>query len=353
MKALILAGGRGTRLRPITYSIAKQLVPVGNKPVIEYSIEALREAGLTEFGIIVGDSWKEIEGALGDGSRWGARFTYVKQDEPLGLAHAVQTAQDYLNGETFVVFLGDNLIKGGVKEIVGEFQEKPCDASILLSRVPNPQEFGVAELSGDRVVRLVEKPAEPKSDLALVGVYLFSPSVFDAIRTLRPSFRGEYEITDAIQTLIDWGRDVRYKIITGWWKDTGTVEAILEANRLILEDLTPQVEGVIEDSRLQGPLRVGKESVIRRSVIQGPVIIGRNCCVEDAYVGPFTSLSDGVQVKNAEIEYSIVMNDSLIQEVATRISGSLLGRGVRVSRALQKPTTVRLVLGDHSDVVIP
>ncbi|MEM4409061.1 MAG: sugar phosphate nucleotidyltransferase, partial [Candidatus Caldarchaeum sp.] len=206
---------------------------------------------------------------------------------------------------------------------------------------------------GDRVVRLVEKPAEPKSDLALVGVYLFSPSVFDAIRTLRPSFRGEYEITDAIQTLIDWGRDVRYKIITGWWKDTGTVEAILEANRLILEDLTPQVEGVIEDSRLQGPLRVGKESVIRRSVIQGPVIIGRNCCVEDAYVGPFTSLSDGVQVKNAEIEYSIVMNDSLIQEVATRISGSLLGRGVRVSRALQKPTTVRLVLGDHSDVVIP
>lgn len=352
MKALILAGGRGTRLRPITYSIAKQLVPVANKPVIEYSIEALKEAGLTEFGIVVGDSWREIESALGDGSRWGVQFTYVKQEAPLGLAHAVQTAQDYLNGDTFVVFLGDNLIKGGVKEIVGEFRANPCDASILLSRVPNPQEFGVAELSGDRVVRLVEKPAEPKSDLALVGVYLFSPVVFDAIKTLRPSFRGEYEITDAIQTLIDWGREVRYKVITGWWKDTGTVEAILEANRLILEDLSGHLDGVVEDSRIEGPVRVGVGSVIRRSVLRGPVIIGAHCLVEDAYVGPFTSLSDGVQVKNAEIEYSIVMNDSFIQDVATRISGSLLGRGVRVSRALQKPTTVRLVLGDHSDVIL-
>src|SRR5688572_28295285 len=245
MKALILAGGKGSRLRPITYSTAKQLVPVANKPVIEYGIEAIREAGVSDFGIIVGDSHAEIEDAMGDGSRWDAKFTYIPQDAPLGLAHAVKTAKPYLQEDRFIMYLGDNLIKTGVADLVKEFENDAYDASILLTRVPNPEEFGVAELDGDRVVRLEEKPKQPKSDYALVGVYLFGPSVFDAIDTLKPSFRGEYEITDAIQKLIDGGKDVRSHIVTGWWKDTGTVQAMLEANRLILETMEHRVEGEV------------------------------------------------------------------------------------------------------------
>ena len=352
MKALILAGGKGSRLRPITYSTAKQLVPVANKPVIEYGIEAIREAGISDFGIIVGDSHEEIKNAMGDGARWDAQFTYIPQDAPLGLAHAVKTARPYLKDDRFIMYLGDNLIKTGVAGLVKEFENDAFDASILLTKVPNPEEFGVAELDGDRVVRLEEKPKEPKSDYALVGVYLFGPSIFDAIETLTPSFRGEYEITDAIQVLIDAGKDVRSHVVTGWWKDTGTVQAMLEANRLILETMTHKMEGIVEDSEIDETVSIGVGARVVSSCIRGPAMIGENCVIEHAYVGPFTSIASGTTLKNSEIEYSIVMNDCSIQD-AGRITGSLIGRGVSVSRAARRPASFGLVLGDNSSIVLP
>ncbi|MGI8923106.1 MAG: glucose-1-phosphate thymidylyltransferase [Fimbriimonadales bacterium] len=354
MKALILAGGKGSRLRPITHSIAKQLIPVANKPVIEFGIEAIRNAGVTDFGIIVGDSAGEIKEALGTGERWEAKFTYIPQSAPLGLAHAVKTAQPFLGESRFIMYLGDNLIKTGVDELVKEFDTGSFDASILLTKVPNPGEFGVAELHDGRVVGLVEKPKEPKSDYALVGVYLFNPTIFDAIDTLKPSFRGEYEITDAIQTLIDWGKDVRPHIVTGWWKDTGTVEAMLEANRLILEDMAHSVEGECCDkTMIDGPVTIAKGARVVHSTIRGPAVIGPCCEIIDSYVGPFTSIAERTRLENSEIEYSIVMEDAVIENVDGRISGSLIGRGATVSKTGRKPMSVRLVLGDNSSVVIP
>ena len=353
MKALILAGGKGSRLRPITHSIAKQLIPVANKPVIEFGIEAIRKSGIRDFGIIVGDSENEIRDALQDGARWDARFTYIRQDQPLGLAHAVKTARPYLQDDRFIMYLGDNLIKSGVAELVREFDSGNFDASILLTRVPNPGEFGVAELNGDRVVSLEEKPKHPKSDYALVGVYLFTPCVFDAIDKLKPSFRGEYEITDAIQNLIDSGKDVRSHIVTGWWKDTGTVESMLEANRLILESMRHEVLGEVADSKVDSNVTIEKGAKVVSSEIKGPAIIGADCEIRNAYIGPFTSISSGTRVFNSEIEYSIVMENCVIQNIGTRLSKSLIGRGVSVTKDDKSPEKVCLVLGDQSSVILP
>lgn len=353
MKALILAGGKGTRLRPITYSIAKQLVPVANKPVIEYGIEAIRKTGINKIGFIVGDTEEEVRQALGDGSRWNAHFTYIRQDAPLGLAHAVATAREFLADDRFIVYLGDNLVKGGIDELVHEFRAGEGDASILLCEVPNPQEFGVAELEGERVVRLVEKPKEPRSNLALVGVYLFTPVVFEAIETLQPSFRGEYEITDAIQKLIERGLDVRFRIVSGWWKDTGTVEAMLDANRLLLDDLQPTNEGKVVDSAIEGAVAIGNGSLIERSTVRGPVIIGEGCVVRDSFLGPYTSIAKDCVINRSEIEYSIVMDSTRLSGLERRVAGSLLGRGVTVEAASGAPRTLSLVLGDHSSVRLP
>lgn len=353
MKALILAGGKGTRLRPITYSIAKQLVPVANKPVIEYGIEAIRETGIDDIGFIVGDAEAEIRQALGDGSRWDARFTYIRQDAPLGLAHAVATAREFLGQERFIVYLGDNLVKGGVSELVSDFMRGEGDASILLCEVKNPQEFGVAELEGKRVVRLVEKPKEPKSNLALVGVYLFTPVIFDAISTLQPSFRGEYEITDAIQVLIERGLDVRFRIVSGWWKDTGTVEAMLDANRLLLDDVFQENKGEIVESVVEGAVSIGAGARIERSTVRGPVIIGEGCRISDSFVGPYTSIANHCIIERAEIEYSIVMDGARLSSFDRRVAGSLIGRGVTVEASADAPRTLRLVLGDHSSVRLP
>lgn len=353
MKALILAGGKGSRLRPITFSLAKQLVPVANKPVIEFGIEAIRETGISDFGLIVGDTAADIKNALGDGSRWNATFTYIPQEAPLGLAHAVKTAKEYLQNDKFIMYLGDNLIKSGVKELVEEFANSTSDAMILLTRVPNPQDFGVAELQGEKVVRLEEKPKEPKSDLALVGVYMFTPVIFDAIETLKPSFRGEYEITDAIQTLINWNKDVRYHIVTGWWKDTGTVEAMLEANRLILDSMKHEVLGEVVNSKLEGAVTVSSGARVIESRVRGPAIIGENCLIENSFIGPFTAVAKGTILRNSEVEYSIIMDDCEICNVASRIAGSLIGRGVKVVSSNSTPKTLQLVLGDHSSVVLP
>lgn len=355
MKALILAGGKGTRLRPITFSMAKQLVPVANKPVIEYGIEAIAEAGIKDFGIIVADTAEAIKAVCGDGSRWGIRITYIEQMDPLGLAHAVKTAGNYLGDDDFIMYLGDNLIKSSVAGLVSEFEKNQPAATILLTDVPNPQDFGVAEMTNGKVTRLEEKPKNPRSNLALVGVYLFNRSIHDMIATLAPSARGEYEITDAIQALIDNGLDVRSHIVEGWWKDTGTVEAMLDANRLILETLEGHVDSTasLENVRLEGKVVVGPGTSIRNCTLRGPAIIGSDCKLEDAYVGPFTAIDSNCRFARAEIEHSIVLADARIEDVDIRIEGSLIGRGARVSKTDNRPKTIQLVLGDSSAVVLP
>jgi glucose-1-phosphate thymidylyltransferase len=350
MRGLILSGGRGTRLRPITYTSAKQLVPVANKPILFYGLEALAASGIREVGIVVGDTHQEIRDAVGDGSRWGVAVTYIPQSAPLGLAHAVLTAEDYLRGQPFVMYLGDNLIREPLAPLVQRFRSEAPQAQILLAKVENPQEFGVAELRDGRVVRLVEKPKRPPSDLALVGIYMFDDHVFDAARAIRPSGRGELEITDAIQHLIDEGLTVRPHVIEGWWKDTGKLEDLLEANRIILDSLETRVEGVIHESDLMGKVVVEAEAKVVASHIRGPAIIGRGASIENAYVGPFTSIGDGVTLRASEIEHSIVLEGSSITDVAGRIENSLIGRNVTVYRAESKPRAYNLMLGDRSQV---
>jgi glucose-1-phosphate thymidylyltransferase len=354
MKALILAGGKGTRLRPITFSMSKQLLPVANKPVIEYGIESIIDAGITDFGIIVGDTHEEVKKAIGDGSRWGIQTTFIHQPNPLGLAHAVKTARDFLGEDDFIMYLGDNLIKSSVVDLVRDFEAKRPAATILLTEVPNPSDFGVAEMVNDKVVRLEEKPKNPRSNLALVGVYLFDKQIHRIIETLKPSGRGEYEITDAIQSLINEGLTVRSHIIEGWWKDTGTVEAILEANRLILESLEPCCEGQTDSSsRIEGRVRVGKGSRVVNSTIRGPVVIGDHCLIDNSFVGPFTSIDSHTEVTRVEVENSIILADCLLEGITTRIEGSLIGRGAHVCKSTGMPRTVRLVLGDSSAVTLP
>ena len=353
MKGLILSGGRGTRLRPLTYTSAKQLVPVANKPVLFYGIEALVEAGITEIGIVVGDTHAEIRAAVGDGSRWNVRVTYIEQDAPRGLAHAVLISEPFVGRDSFVMYLGDNLLNKGITNFVEEFvREKPA-AQILLARVPDPQMFGVAELSEGRVVRLVEKPAEPKSDLALVGVYMFSAAVFEAVKSIRPSFRNELEITDAIQHLIDRGLEVRPHIVDGWWKDTGKLEDMLEANRLILDTIQRRVDGSVDaESRVEGKVILEAGAVIENSVVRGPVVIGARARIVNAYVGPFTSIMSDTEVRDSEIEHSIVLEGSSISNLAARIEDSLIGKNVRIYRLPVKPSAYRFMLGDNSEVGI-
>jgi glucose-1-phosphate thymidylyltransferase len=353
MKGLILSGGKGTRLRPLTYTSAKQLVPVANKPILFYGIESLAEAGIRDIGIVVGDTQAEIRAAVGDGSAWGVSVTFIEQDAPRGLAHAVLISEPFIGRTPFVMYLGDNLLNKGITNFVEEFvREKPA-AQILLARVPDPQMFGVAELADGRVVRLVEKPAEPKSDLALVGVYMFSPAVFDAVKVITPSFRNELEITDAIQNLIDRGLEVRPHIVDGWWKDTGKLEDMLEANRLVLDRIERRVEGTVDaDSRVEGKVIVEAGAVIEHSVVRGPVIIGARARIVNAYVGPFTSIMNDSEIRESEIEHSIVLEGSSISNLATRIEDSLIGKNVKIYRLPVKPSAYRFMLGDNSEVGI-
>ena len=371
MKALVLAGGRGTRLRPITHTYAKQLVPVANKPVLFYGLEALRDAGIREVGIVVSDpremlqpdhrtgeqltvmvnSQAEIRAAVGDGSRFGLAVTYIEQSAPLGLAHAVKISQGFIGDSPFVMYLGDNLIKDGITSFVREFEAEKPEAQILLAHVKTPWEFGVAELQGDRVVKLEEKPKQPRSDLALVGVYLFDRTVFEAVNAIRPSARGELEITDAIQHLIDSGRRVRSHVITGWWKDTGKVEDLLEANRIVLADLVNSIEGTLDsDTVVEGQVRVGAGAVIERSRLRGPLVIGAGARISDSYVGPFTALGDGVQLKHCELENSIILERSRLESLPHRVESSLIGRDVVVTASEARPRAHRLMLGDSSRV---
>jgi glucose-1-phosphate thymidylyltransferase len=353
VKGLILSGGAGTRLRPITYTSAKQLVPVANKPILFYGLEDMAAAGITEIGIVIGDTGDEIKAAVGDGSRWGLEVTYLPQDAPLGLAHCVLIARDFLGDDDFVMYLGDNLLQQGLKEFVDHFEEDREDvaAQILLCKVPDPQRFGVAELdTRGEVVRLVEKPAEPPSDLALVGIYLFDASIHDAVAAIEPSARGELEITDAIQTLVDKGHRVRAQVLDGWWIDTGKLTPLLEANRLILETLDRTIAGSVDEgSRIDGRVVVQPGAEIVRSTVRGPAIIGEGTRIVDSYIGPFTAVYHDCLVEGSEVEHSVVLEHSRIVE-AGRLIDSLIGRSVEVTRSAERPRANRLVLGDHSVV---
>jgi len=351
LKGLILSGGAGTRLRPITHTSAKQLVPVANKPVLFYGIEALVEAGVTEIGIVIApQTGDEIREAVGDGSQFGASVTYIVQDEPAGLAHAVLTAEEYLAGSPFVMYLGDNLLRDGISGLVESFRETSPDALILLTHVSDPSSYGVAELDGGRVVRLVEKPEDPPSDLALVGVYLFGPPIFEAARALKPSWRGELEITEAIDRLIDEGREVRSEVVNGWWKDTGQLEDMLEANRLVLEEVEPRLDGLVEDSRVEGRVVLEEGAVLSGSVVRGPAVIGAGARIEDAYIGPYTSIGAGVEVRRSEVEHSIILAGAVVRDLGTRMEASLLGRNVRLTRVDGMPKTLRMMVGDNSEI---
>jgi len=353
MKGLILSGGKGTRLRPLTFTQAKQLVPVANKPVLFYGIEALIGAGIREIGIVVGDTQAEIREAVGDGSRWGkdVRISYIEQPDPLGLAHAVLIAEGFLGREPFVMYLGDNILKSGIVSLVDHFRERKPNALILLTPVPNPRMFGVAELENGKVIRLVEKPREPKSNLALVGVYMFDAHIFEAARAIKPSWRNELEITDAIQFLVDRGFEVQPHLVSGWWKDTGKIEDILEANRLILETISGSIEGSVdESSRVSGAVIIEKGASVRSSTIRGPAIIGAGTEIADSYIGPFTSIQKNCRIMKTEIEHSIVLESSEIVEVGARIDESLIGREVRIYKCPPKPLAYRFMVGDKSEI---
>ncbi len=354
LKGLILSGGAGTRLRPITHTSAKQLVPVANKPVLFYGIEALVDAGVTEIGIIIApETGDEIRAAAGDGSAFGAEITYIVQDKPAGLAHAVLTAKDFIGDSPFVMYLGDNLLRDGLRGLVSTFRADEPDALILLTPVEEPEHYGVAELDGERIVRLIEKPKDPPSNLALVGVYLFSPLIFAASEALEPSWRGELEITEAIQGLIDDGRKVQSEVVRGWWKDTGQLADMLEANRLVLEEIETNLEGEIdEESRVEGRVVVEPGATLTRSVVRGPAVIGKDACIEDAYIGPYTSIGEGVQVRRSEVEHSIILSNSVVEDLGTRMEASLLGREVKLTRSDGMPKTLRLLVGDKSEIEI-
>ena len=353
MKGLILSGGKGTRLRPLTFTQAKQLVPVANKPVLFYGIEALRDAGVKEIGIVVGDTKEEIRAAAGDGSAWGIQISYIEQEAPLGLAHAVKISESFLAGEPFVMYLGDNILKSGIVTLVKEFEDKKPNSMILLTEVPNPQMFGVAELRDGRVVKLVEKPKKPLSNLALVGVYLFDGHIFEAVKAIQPSWRGELEITDAIQYLVEKGYNVQPHLVSGWWKDTGKIEDILEANRLILEGINGKCEGTVDAaSRISGQAVIEKGVRLKNSNIRGPVIIGEGTEVTDSYIGPFTAIGKSCVLVGTEIEHSIVLEGSEIRDIGSRIDESLIGREVRIYKCPAKPSVFRFMVGDKSEIGI-
>ena len=353
LKGLILSGGKGTRLRPITHTSAKQLVPVANKPVLFYGIEAMAKAGIDQVGIIIApETGDEVRNAAGDGSRFGIHLSYIVQDQPLGLAHAVLTAQEFLGDSPFVMYLGDNLLQGGIDDLVVAFRNSKPDALILLTPVPDPENYGVAELQDGAVVRLVEKPSEPRTDLALVGVYMFTTGVHQAARAIKPSGRGELEITDAIQHLVDEGLRVEPHIVKGWWKDTGRLEDMLAANRLVLDTIEARIEGELIDSQVDGRVVIEPGARLERSAVRGPAIIGADATLTDCYVGPYTAVGERCTIKNAEVEHSILLAGSSVCDLAGRMESSLLGRNVKVGRDHRQPRAYRFLVGDNSEIGI-
>jgi len=353
LKSIILCAGKGTRLRPLTHTSAKHLIPIANKPVLFYAIEMISDCGIKDIGIIIGETGEDIKSELKEGSKWGVNISYIEQKEALGLAHAVSVAKDFLGEDKFLMYLGDNLLKNGVESYADKFIQGNYNAFVLLTEVDNPKQFGVAELKEGRVVRVVEKPKVPVSNLALIGVYFFDKNVHQAIGSIKPSARGELEITDAIQWMIDNGYKVGAEVIRGWWKDTGKPDDILEANRLILEDIERDIgeaKIVGEASHISGRVKIGKGSEIINSKIVGPVIIGEKVRVIDSYVGPFTSISGGVEIRKSEIECSVVLEESKLEYIKGRMQRCLIGKGVEIYHSKDLPRIYEFILGDHSKV---
>ncbi len=354
LRGLVLSGGKGSRLRPFTYTGAKQLVPIANKPILFYALESLAEAGVRRVGIVVGDTREEVAAAVGDGSRFGLEVTYIDQPQPLGIAHAVKISQDFLDGQPFVLYLGDNFLRGGIVPYVEEFRRAAPQCQVMLRQVPNPQDFGVARLVDGRIAGVVEKPQDPPSDLAVIGIYMFDGLVFEAVNSVRPSARGELEITDTIQYLIDRGYDVRHHLVSEPWIDTGKMDDILEANRLILETFQSRIEGCVdENSKLHGPVVLEKGCRIVNSVIRGPSIIGEETEIVDSFIGSFTSVYHHSTIRNSEVANCIILENTVIEDVGQRIEDSLIGRNVRVYGSSRLPRSYRLVLGDFSQVYVP
>lgn len=358
MKALITAGGKGSRLRPLTYTANKHLIPIANKPMIHYAIEAVVEAGITELGIVINpDTGEEIQQALGQGEAWGVQVTYILQEVPLGLAHCIQVAETFIGGEPFVLYLGDNVVVGGIRRFIEGFLENGDACHLVLARVKEPQRFGVAELKEGRVIRVEEKPVNPRSPFAVTGIYVYDASIFEAVRNIRSGWRGELEISDAHQYLLDKGYQVGYSEITGWWKDTGKPEDLLEANRFVLDQLLdhpePRIAGQVDEhSDIAGKVIIEGGAEVKRSSIRGPAIIGGDTLIEESYIGPFTAICPRCEIRNSEVEYSIVMEGSRILDAEIRIERSLLGRGVVICRGQIRPKTQRFIVGDQSTIVL-
>jgi len=353
VKALIASGGRGTRLRPITHTQNKHLIPIANKPILHYAIEAAASAGITEIAIVHNADSDEVPKAIGSGERWHTRITYLPQESPGGLAQVVALSESFMKKDTFVFYLGDNMVVGGVKRFVDEFAASGCNCFLTLAKVKDPERFGVPEIRDGRIVRVEEKPKTPRSSYAVAGIYLYDHHIFEAVRSITPSARGELEISDAHQYLIDHGYTVGFTEITGWWKDTGKPTDLLEANRLILDNIEPSVEGDVDaHSTIAGKVVIGKGSSISRSVIRGPAIIGERCSVQDAYIGPFSSIGDNTTIIKSEVEYSIILRDCKIRNVGIRLEGSILGNDVEVVEATGKPRVHRFMIGDQSRVEV-
>ncbi|MFQ6606202.1 MAG: glucose-1-phosphate thymidylyltransferase [Fidelibacterota bacterium] len=353
MKALITAGGHGTRLRPITHTQNKHLIPIANKLMLAYALEYVQASGITEVGIVINAGDETIRETFGDGTNLGLHLTYIPQEAPLGLAHVVKIAEPFIGSEPFVFYLGDNILVGGIAQFIKDFNQNGADCHLVLSKVPDPNRFGVAEIQEGRILSIEEKPTQPKSDLAVTGIYLYTPVIFEAVNNINPSPRGELEISDAHQYLLDHGYTVTYSEITGWWKDTGKPSDLLEANRLVLDNLKEERQAaVVENSTLAGRVSLGPGSQIIDTNIRGPVIIGNNTRLEKAYVGPYTSIGDDCVIRNSEVEFSIIMERCEILDIQKRIEASLLGADVQIRRSARKPLSHRFMVGDQSRVEI-
>lgn len=354
MKALIASGGRGTRLRPITHTQNKHLIPIANKPILHYAIEGVVSAGIKQVGIVVNADCNEVQEAIGNGSKWGINITYIPQDAPLGLAHVVKIAEPFIGKDDFIFYLGDNMIVGGIKRFIQEFKKSKFNCWLTLAKVKDPERFGVPEINNrGRIVGVEEKPKNPKSSYAVAGIYIYDSNIFKACNNIKPSARGELEISDAHQWLIDHKYKVGYSEITGWWKDTGKPSDLLEANRLILDNEEPRIDGDVDNqSTILGKVVIEKGAKVINSVVRGPVIIGKNCTIENSYLGPFTSIDEQTLIKNSEVEYSIVLKNCKITNVKIRIEGSLLGNDVEIVDANKKPYVHRFMIADQSRVEI-